>query len=111
MELNGALSNPRAALEGSLRELARLAYQLRAQPRMSQARVIRRKPAHVQSAVEEVVRSAERPVRVKDVREALQHRELGHFDSASIRKTLNRRSRGANAVFRRVGLGVYEYVE
>ena len=50
-------------------------------------------------------------MRVKDVREALQHRELGHFDGASIRKTLNRRSRGANAVFRRVGLGVYEYVE
>ena len=109
MELSGALSNPQAALQGSLTDLCALVRRLRRRPRdLGRVRTLPDRPVHVQALVCEFVRSQADPVRVRDICEALVKQGLPSFDKASVRKTLHDGSRGRNPRFRRVGWGLYE---
>jgi hypothetical protein len=55
-----------------------------------------------------IVEAAGRAMRVKDFCAELDKLLIGRFDKAAVRKTLNERSRGPNARFRRVGWGLYQ---
>ena len=70
--------------------------------------MLRPRPVPVQALVEAFVRSAGRPVRVKDVCTALEGQGVGSFDKAAVRKTLHDGTRSAVPRFRRIGWGVYE---
>jgi hypothetical protein len=108
MELNGALSNPRAGLEGSFVGLLRVAVAALGRRELIPRRVVRPKPVPVQAVVEALVRAAGRPVRVSDVCAAVMEQAIGPFDPASVRKTLHDGCRGESRRFTRVGWGLYE---
>ena len=110
MELNGALSNPRVALEGWLESLAGLHGELRRLAAAERARPrLRPRAMRVQAAVEAIVEEAGRPMRVRDICAELAKCRAGAFDKASVRKTLNNGSHGEKPRFRRIGWGLYEH--
>jgi hypothetical protein len=109
MELNGALSNPRPTPEGSLASLCQLRKRLLEQSRDGLRDVeLRPRPVPVQALVEAFVRSTRRPVRVREVCEALEAQGVGSFDKAAVRKTLHDGTRATVPRFRRIGWGLYE---
>jgi len=110
MELNGALSNPRATLESSLAALTDLLGELRQRDRRKAPReALRPRPVPVQASVQAIVEAAGRPIRVRDVCIELAARGIGPFDRASVRKTLYDGSRGPRPRYRRIGWGLYEH--
>ena len=109
MELSGTLSNPSQPLETSLERVATVARQLIGrEPSSRSGRIVGPRGVSVQAMVEEIVRSAGRPIRVKDVCAALEEGGIDPFDKASIRKTLNDGSRARQPRYHRVGWGLYE---
>ena len=109
MELNGALSNPRATPEGCLAGLYGLVQGIRARPEAQpRERQPRARPVPVRVLVEAFVRSARGPVRVRDVCARLEAQGLGSFDRASVRKSLHDGSQGECPRFQRTGWGLYE---
>ena len=111
MELSGTLSNPSQPLETGLERFAALARELlRRNPASRNAGSVGPRGVPVQAVVEEIVRSAGRPLRVRDVCAALEERGLEPFDKAAIRKTLHDGSRAIRPRYRRVGWGLYEHV-
>ncbi len=58
--------------------------------------------------MEAFVRSAGRPVRVREVCAALEAQGVGSFDKAAVRKTLHDGTRATIPRFRRIGWGFYE---
>jgi hypothetical protein len=108
MELNGALSNPRATLESSFAGLLRIAAAALKRCDPEPRSVVRPRPVAVQAVVEAIVRAAGRPIRVREVCAAVVAQGAGPFDKASVRKTLHDGSRGESRRFSRVGWGLYE---
>ena len=109
VELNGALSNPLAGLEGPLARLADLVRDVRERPGPARTpRSAPRRSIRVQALVEQIVRDARRPIRVHEVCAAIDGLVAG-VDKASVRKTLHDRSRGPDACYRRVTWGLYEW--
>jgi hypothetical protein len=109
MELSGALSNPQATLETPLEQVRDLADELRQRLPKPTRQPLRPKPVSVHAAVMAIVEAAGRPMRVRDICAQLDTLNIGDFDKAAVRKSLNERSRGPNPRFRRVGWGLYEH--
>lgn len=108
MELSGALSNPRAAVEGCL---SGLISDLRSRGAGAEPREPRpQRACRVQELVQRYVEAAGRPLRVRDVCDGLEALGYGPFDKAAVRKTLHDGSRARVPRYVRVGWGLYAAV-
>jgi len=106
MELNGALSNPQAALELGALLKRKAGLLLRRGHALHHARIAPR-TASVASTVYKILSEATTPMRVKAIHRACED-ELGRPVSWSTVKTcLSDHSRGARPRFQRVGHGLY----
>jgi len=107
MELNGALSNPRLRLEGSLERLLAL--------RKPAARsVVERdvaappRPGRVARTVTEVLLRADAPMRAREVHRACEALLGGPVSWSTVKDCLSEHSSGVRPRFSRVDYGRYE---
>jgi len=110
VEDNGALSNPHPEIDGALARVVDLVRQLHARPGPVRTPTLARKRScRLKALVEQVVRDAQGPVRVRDVCAAINGLGVEGIDKASVRKTLHDRSRGPDAPYRHLAWGLYEW--
>jgi len=106
MELNGALWNPFEKGKTGFSRLCKLVRDLQGRETPSTNATLPPRRELVGTAAEEIVRTADAPLRVADVCAALQERGVD-ASPASVRKALHDRSRGDTARLHRVGRGLY----
>ena len=108
MELNGALSNPRLQVE--LRPLKALLMKVSVQewPGGPHRPELGFRQGTVLEAVTEVLRLAQRPMRARDVRVAVEVALGTPIPASTVREALSTHARGGDLRFRRVAYGVYE---
>jgi hypothetical protein len=109
MELSGALLNPRLQVE--LPRLVRLREHLADRDTVPRAarRALRRRQGSVLDAVTNVLEQAGRPLRVREVRAAVEECLGGSIPFSSVNEALSTHTSGKDHRFRRVCYGVYEH--
>lgn len=106
MELNGALWNPLEKGKETLARFYKLVHELRESETRPTNEPLSPRRERLGEAAEAIVRAADRPLRVAEVRAVLRS-EGYEFEASAVRKALHSRTRGPRALLRRVGYGLY----
>src|SRR5438046_1078483 len=109
MELNGALSNHRLQVEVPPLSALRASANAQEWPARAPRPPLGTRQGAVLKAVTEVLRLANRPMRARDVCDAVEAALGTRVPASSVQEALSTHARKGDLRFRRIAFGVYEY--